>query len=534
MNSMIAAMQHSRHDDSNISTFALLSGERASPGVIADLIETFMPISTHLRPRVQIHAFHDREGNYIVPNLAVTAKYHLHWTPQINLRLGITKLLAWQLDEYLPFGSYTDSKEDSPIHATQSGGAFLKAEKQSSCAPDDIYCLRGHHIYPCISECSDPASCTNSEFDSTSKLSQILTENCEIVLYTAMLGNYVEEIVVQAPDTDGTSICCVAFISRQSNLFEGSSLGERIDNAEMEYDNHDFIVQKGWSLIPINVNDSGYVSADFRFILQLSPGNFFHSSVKAALYLAEDFTLNPTVEDIKFTTDLLHRWSTENPPYQINSELEKLQYSIGHHERHALVVLPAIRSDNDAKKVISGTASTTLQKIPFRKALGQMMVGQNQASKEVLRQKEFYSQIQGFFNRCEFSPHCESSFKFILNHWTRRSWVAHSFGSKEARNLRCEWYREHAKWDNENISLSFSQVITRLQIELFNSLFDEHDREKMLMNQAEKEIDVSTDEYEWQGVVDRESNEKQFVRILNERSMIIQRRLWNIRQKLTK
>jgi len=361
-----------------------------------------------------------------------------------------------------------------------------------------------------------------------------LTENCEIVLYTTLLGNDVDEIAVQAPGIESSSICSVAFISRRSILVDASSVGERIDDKQTENIgvNYDFIVHKGWSLIPIDINDSGYIPADFRFIVQLSPGNFFHSSVKAALYLAEDFTLNPTVEDIQFTTDLLHRKSAKHPPYQINSELEKLQYSVGHLERHALVVLPAIRSDNgDAKKVISGTAPTTLQKITFRKALGQMM-GQKQASKEAMRQKEFYSQIPGFFNRCEFSPHCESSFKFILNHWTRHSWVAHSFSSKEARNLRCEWYREHAKWDNENISLSFSQVITRLQIELFNSLFDENDREKMLVNQAEKEIDGSTDNHEWHGIVDQESRKKHFVRILDERSMIIQRRLWNIRQKL--
>lgn len=74
--------------------------------------------------------------------------------------------------------------------------------------------------------------------------------------------------------------------------------------------------------------------------------------------------------------------------------------------------------------------------------------------------------------------------------------------------------------------------MARLEIERFNNLFDDEEKAEILDEQRMNDISMETDEYEWHKVQDRDSKETLYARIVDDRALIIERRLWKIMDEL--
>jgi hypothetical protein len=75
--------------------------------------------------------------------------------------------------------------------------------------------------------------------------------------------------------------------------------------------------------------------------------------------------------------------------------------------------------------------------------------------------------------------------------------------------------------------------MARMEVEHFNKLPDgEEEKTAMLEEQSTTDINMETDEYSWHIVKDRYSDEMGYVRILDERGLMIERRLWQMRNSI--
>jgi hypothetical protein len=138
------------------------------------------------------------------------------------LKEGIVQLLAWHYDRAYPYGGgQTLAHEKSN---------FIASKGIVSCLPNDKECLKAAPVFPCASECSHEAQCTQSFYDEIMGWTQALTANCETVLYTLDL----DDSLVSLPSAhlkiqttsksfvDGN--CDLAFVSESSPLvLRGSS-----------------------------------------------------------------------------------------------------------------------------------------------------------------------------------------------------------------------------------------------------------------------------------------------------------------------
>jgi len=268
VNAIIAAMQY-RKEDEVAAVFDLDGqhdgGEDVTLESMADVIEGFMPEGKGTDDKEGLSSPQE-EANDKDDARSLQAKEHLGWSSTTTIRNGIAKLLAWHLDERLPFGpapnsSGTNTNEpskesketgDGPTRkeldigdddevilasaGAQSGGAiawetgneFLKRKGFPTCSVDDAQCHRGSHLFPCVSECVPPSgTCRPSIYDGVVDLTRDVTAGCDIVLYTASLGYDVEEIQLKATvyeeedeDGDELSICNVAFVPSSSKLVD--------------------------------------------------------------------------------------------------------------------------------------------------------------------------------------------------------------------------------------------------------------------------------------------------------------------------
>ena len=80
-------------------------------------------------------------------------------------------------------------------------------------------------------------------------------------------------------------------------------------------------------------------------------------------------------------------------------------------------------------------------------------------------QRDFYDRIPSFLNRDDLRSWSEPETKFEMKHWIRSKWVVHDMRDQVARNLRCDWYREHLTWGNELDQLSFAFIVARHELE---------------------------------------------------------------------
>ena len=269
--------------------------QKGAPAVFN--VGTNKPVSLHgIAKKMKSYFPPTRHNKILDDHLSTISKYYsasieearkkLNWKPQYSLDDGISKLLAWHWDRNNPYGIKSEAKSLSK-HKNFKDSSVL------GCNPFDNECLKGHTVFPCISECSNPNLCLPSIYDEVAKFSRQLTEGCNIVLYTVMLnpdasdipsgrasGRYNASSYVKS----SKGSCNIAFISETSPLWKKT----RKSSKSFGF----------WELLPVPLLDENHPET---YTPKYSPGNFFAKSVSVTIYSSPDIVM----KDIQYLADKL-------------------------------------------------------------------------------------------------------------------------------------------------------------------------------------------------------------------------------------
>ena len=513
VDAILRAMQYNGKDSSKMFN---LSGEKISARTFSNNFQKLI---------LQVKHEPESTENGLFSAVA-RVENKLKWAPSTSLHSGIRKLLAWYLNHDFKHGQpMLDFKRD----ILESD---IVQEIKQECDHDDIYCLRGETILPCASECSNEFFCKTSVLDDVIELSREASSQCNIVYYTVSLGHELEKMRLKAEPPHKAKndevVCNLAFVSKESTLF--GNLQEDLGRGGRDSDN---LVHRGWTLIPINDNIDG-LSHDEKSAIKLSPGNFFHSSIESAMYVDENFPVTPTLEDVLFTVKLLSRRKNPNgKPVSgkiVDEKGDQVKYEIGSEQRHAVLLLPVLQDiENGKYKPFAAS-----EKVDFHKAIkvlekeNHVYVGANRKSWTL--QYSFFGKAPFYLNACELSSGCESEIvKYNLKHWARTNWVVHKVQGPDAKDLRCEWYREHVHWDNAVDQLSFAHVMARREIENVSTA----QGEKMPIQRKEL-LDINSDENEWHLINRQNQKRDNYVRVVGQNTLKVERGVWDDMRTITK
>lgn len=257
----------------------------------------------------------------------------LGFKAQVSLEEGLAHTLTWHRDRTFPYGSDPYIEESferrgmnvkiaeslaKSRRASVAGGLELE-EDDDECSPLDRECLRGAPVFPCASECRRSEQCTPSAWDDVVTLSKLVTTGCDAVLYTILLDEHAEQIpsATAAVNTDslpyvGAGLpedvgkrtqarCNIAFVSYNSPLVRRlKSEGEEYLDEEGTDNNIPIppLLRHGfWTVLPVSTPSSldsksqSWLHAfdgtfALEFLPKMSPGQFFGSSVRYAVYAA--------------------------------------------------------------------------------------------------------------------------------------------------------------------------------------------------------------------------------------------------------
>jgi len=233
----------------------------------------------------------------------------LGYQPQVSLREGIIKMLAWHYDRTFPYGGLgpTGDHEGKDSGVTQQGMA--------GCLQFDKECLRGTPVFPCASECSHKAQCTKSYYDEVIGLTQKLTASCKTVLYTVDLDDSLTSLPSAKPKFQTSKsflkgTCNLAFVSQQSVLIKNKQGESPFMSGDRSGHNGGLYKDGSWVLIPLKVvplttataadaadgdNSSNGVDRNesLKLLPKLSPGLFFGSkTTKRAIYIDPNIVID--------------------------------------------------------------------------------------------------------------------------------------------------------------------------------------------------------------------------------------------------
>lgn len=512
-----------------------------------------------------------------------------------SLKEGLIKSIAWQMNRLSPFGSAPISNKEAEISidtaSVETGDEFLQRHKVETCEPYDISCHKNNDYLPCNSECNIHQNCLPSIFDEVRELTYNISEGCDIAMYTQMLGYNVEDVELHAEymddsdlDDDDLLVCNFAFVPRESDLVSlvvgkvppdslakfgiGARSSDRSskDLRERKLDMlNGRLLYRGWILIWVK-DGMRELSAPDASLMKLSPSKFFHPSVQYGLFVEDNFKVSPTLDDVLFLVDEMHRKKFLSRT--VNKEV-KIRIP-GEPARRAAILFGPLRYPNIDDPIIEQYKEGN-RKLALHHALKFMgyevgyQIGEKESS-SLRRQREFYERIQSIVNKHnELRSTFEPRYRFAIKHWVRSRWVLHDFTLEEARLLRCDWYQEHVQWGNDLDQLSFAKVmgIRDLKHRIAHNELDD-DAESFL--EEHPELHGLTDSYEWHSIetevqklyrepvnwnsqnvastqvkigANGEQEEEEdsigdtslYVRIMSERVMDISRRIWTKRRK---
>lgn len=447
----------------------------------------------------------------------------LKWQPTTTLHSGMMKMLAWHLDNEPP----AEQSDTNVLSNTIAGDVFLQQQGAETCAVDDVLCLAGRKVLPCVSECATAANCIPSVFDDVTELSKEVTEQCDYVLYTQSLGYNVKDLKLQAKydDAGDQIVCNFAFIPRESSLVDsvikqvpdaqlskfGISPATTTKRSALREQKRNFLngrlLYKGWILIWVKDATTPLPTSD-KFLLKLNPGNFFSKDVKKALFVDENFPVSPNLEDVLFLMGEVHR-----PPlgyrsvYHKDHDGKKHKYKLQPEpERRAVMLLAPLKQRVAANS--KETALTEGQKLTVYTATKYMRyeIGEDANKKEAparKKQREFYERVPTFINRVDMRSPEEPWYRYDMKHWIRTRWVVHDMKLEEGRELRCDWYEEHVQWGNELDQLSFAHVMARRELErrMAHNEPDDHIKPPHVQH---PELKLLTDAHEWHPYLGKE------------------------------
>jgi UDP-glucuronate 4-epimerase len=348
------------------------------------------------------------------------SKSLLGFEAQVPLSVGIAKTLTWFRKRSFSFG------KDSKVSTQQSRidsfvDKSLANTTREDCSPFDRECLRGETVFPCASECSKTENCTPSSWDDVATLSRLVTSGCDAVMFTILLDEDAEQIPsataaaasfvgANLPETDEVgkrtrARCNIAFVS------EDSPLVQRLRSGELYTDNDlPAMIRHGfWTLLPLKSTPSGWLHAfsgsfALSHLPKISPGKFFGSSVRYAIFVAPSVLIADLPRILKQMDD--------GPPGKDSALAMMVMESCVARDRKC--TCPLTRSGNN-------DSIQRMMHIMVRVALKGDLIGGG------------------------FVPVIDSSF------------IVHSLQGDDAKMLRCDVYSEAAQWgaSSDESSLEF-------------------------------------------------------------------------------
>jgi len=528
---IISAMQYRPAQDSP-TVFNIGSGESSTLASFADDIEDLTEGDDHSQASDKRHRHHrhdkkviDVEHSSAAQLAGITSGEYLGWTASTSIQDGAAKMLAWHLDRAMPYFPSanvvgTSESDFSALETFYEDGTAVPRPIDSLgvlsrrgiplCSSEDDPTCSDENILPCASECSTTA-CSPSPFDSIIHLSHDATEDCDVVMYTMSLGYDVDELRLETEFSDGTeqegwlesTVCTIAYIPSESKLVESvieqiplaslrkrgltkrSSFNEKVDKL------NGYLAHKGWVLILLpGATDS--LPSDVTYIPKLSPARLFHPTVRKIMFVDEYFSHTPYPDDAQFLSYETSRGALKARKATVGPK--KTKYTIPEEpERRAVLLVSPMRN------VPKASGDKMPLKDVTRSLMNEVGLGDGEADDNELRdvdtQRGFYEMSRGFINSFGTrTPNYASRHVIEIESFIRSRWVVHHLKLDEGHQLRCQWYREHVKWNTHLDQLSFAYVMAKRDLVRKIITRQPLSKEETMLD---KIIKLKTDAYEW-------------------------------------
>ena len=496
----------------------------------------------------------------------------LGWKATTPLEIGLQKLFAWHYEQAYAFPPISSTAEPSRSEARHRQGQQLLYSEAgiANCAYNDTFCLRGSIIplIPCSSECSASKMCTQSIWDSVKDVLKQSSQDCQTVLYTIALGRDVtmmpHRLSPQDLRFDGHNVCNLAIVPQESELAlniirripnEDGTAPTSLTDEQIAYrfkEYNGLVEADGWTAVwvppyvkhqggnstLVSLLDASLINSEIM-MLKMTPGGFFDSSVKFAMYVDETFNVSPTQDDVEFLVSEVERSARQGRMvkyYPTPEETDESGTVIDppkkpraikfllppEPSKRAILLLSPIRKPKETKKLNTNAATKLM--------LHELGLSTD-ASVPLKRQRAYYETVASKVNKDSMRSMYEQQHRYSqAPFYTRSKWLIHDLTLEEARQMRCEWYHEHLSWNNELDALSISAVLARRDIERKFKWNEVDQREKLKIFQIPEGL---TDEADWSKVYRENVKPKKsnlYVRIMTDEEMLSSRKAW-VKQK---
>jgi nucleoside-diphosphate-sugar epimerase len=421
----------------------------------------------------------------------------------------------------------TPAEADKPNPENIESNAVPASEAKSNdvtvssmCPPDDVLCNEGRLRLPCASECMihKPSECISTVFDDVLLLSQSLSQQCNVVLYTQILNVEASTISVDAQEissnsTNPTVVCNFLYINQDSALAQnmldnrqqlgGIPENTTLSNNELIVNLNGQLTSRGWKLIFVK-NPQQPMKTYETSLLKLSPGRFFSTSVKEAIFIEQNCKKPLLHDDVLFLSSQMSRPYREAriAPRSLSSDDSQVMLPPEPPRRAALLVSHLIyQSSNDTAPLPQSAQINSFEATNFmRHEAGEaapLLAGE---TPQIQQQREFCERVGYYANPQESSlRHYDApNMNFVLSKFASTRWVIHDLTNDDSRTqIRCPWYEEHNRWETNIDQLSLLYVIERMDVERRMEQKDLDDAERAVINDMTELKRKVSDTYEW-------------------------------------
>lgn len=500
VDAVISAMQYRSDDSSEFPlVVGLSSGHKRDAQDIKLLSRELLKLTTRSNATTTMEELESHLSSRSVADETILfaeilnrTKRLLGWSPESSLAKGLANTIAWHLNRIQPYGPppNNQSYHDNSII---SGDRMLQRLSLPNCDRfGDALCHGGQPALPCASECAlhKPYTCIPTAFDDILSLVQSLTQECDIVLYTQHFDKGASDLDLSSEfmEEGDPLVCNFAFINQDSNLT--NSVIEKVPDQELK--NLDFELLPGEDLNqPGSIRKRKYMALNGRLLyrgwiliwvkdlpdelhpyeeslLKLSPGRFFHSDVKTAVFIDQQFRVSPKADDIAFLAHEMYRKAWD-PKVMKRKNGPKAKYLMpAEPERLAAILLPQLKYQDsvDAERLPPEEKISVYEATRFMRFEVGEKTPLGKEPHSIKMQREFYERVKTYLNPDNARSLSEPSYKFELKNWVRTRWVAHDMTTDASRlQVRCPWYEEHVLWGTPLDQVSFAYVIEKLDLQ---------------------------------------------------------------------